>query len=72
MCTQIWSRKIINPEPWDVCKFTFITCPHFVQADKDGKPPVMDQRQVMNHVLTAFTLNCKVTVFVAACVMLLG
>ena len=55
-----------------MCKFTFMSCPHFVEAGKDGKPPVMDQRQVMNHVLTAFTLNCKVTVFVAACVMLLG
>ena len=72
MCTQILSRKIINPEPWDVCKFTFMSTPHFLEAGKDGKPPVMDQRQLMNHVLAAFTLNCKMTVFIAACVMLLG
>ena len=72
MCTQVLNRRIYNPEPWDTCKYTFAQCPKGLEADGEGKAPVMDQRQVLNYLTQFFTEECRVTVFAASCVMLLG
>jgi hypothetical protein len=72
MCTQIFNRRIINPDPWDVVKFTFTNTPRGLEAGEDGKPPVVRSDKVWTLLTRAFEEQEMVCVFAAACVMLLG